>query len=145
MLLGYDSGVPEWKYSSHLSLHADCPPQEARPYERTAFRFVWNPVTHGSFIPVALKPPRRMNRPSPNTCSAYGLSMFATEAQARTHFAKLERMNREIRKAIGTHLASLALTADHGAQTLVSSNGHFDLHEYKDTDLVSVSTIVGAL
>lgn len=71
--------------------------------------------------------------------------MFATEAQARARFGELERNNREIRKTIGTHLASLALTVAHGVQTPENSTGHFDLHEYEGTDLVPVSTIVGAL
>lgn len=141
----YDSGVPEWKYSSYLVLYPQCPPRDARPAERDAFRFVWDPVDQSSFVPVAIKSPRRTNRPNQDACSAYGLSMFATESQARIRFGELERMNREIRKAIGTHLASLALTADHGAQTPPGSNGHFDLHEYEDADLVSVSTIIGAL
>ena len=71
--------------------------------------------------------------------------MFATEEQARARFTHLEENNREIRKTIGTHLASLGLTTAHGVQTPENTTGHFDLHEYKDADLVSVSTLVGAL
>lgn len=120
----------------------------AQPRERAAFRFVWNPVDSSSFVPVALRisrPPQRTNRRSQPSCSAYGLSMFATEAQARSRFSTLEESNREIRKSVGTHIASVALSTTHGVQTPENSLGHFDLHEYEDSDLVSVSTVVGAL
>ena len=71
--------------------------------------------------------------------------MFTTEALARARFAKLEENNREIRRSVGTHLASVALVMAHGVQTLESPTGHFDLHEYEDVDLVSVSILEGTL
>jgi hypothetical protein len=140
--------MPEWKYASDLASLPGCPPTNAQPRERAAFRFVWNPVEWTSFVPVAIMrpgPPQRTNRRNQRSCSAYGLSMFTTEALARARFAKLEENNREIRKSVGTHLAHVALTMAHGVQTEESSTGHFDLHEYEDVDLVSVSALVGAL
>jgi hypothetical protein len=71
--------------------------------------------------------------------------MFATEEQARARFTELEENNRGIRKTLGTHLASLALTTAHGVQTAENATGHFDLHEYKDADLGSVAILMGAL
>jgi hypothetical protein len=132
----------EWKYASYLATFSDCPSRDAKPRERMAFRFVWNPLAQSSFIPVAFRPPRRANRLS---CSHYGLSMFATEAQARTRFAELEEKFPEIRKTAGTHLACVSLTVDHGVQTHENSAGHFDLHEFKGVDLVAFSSVVGLL
>jgi hypothetical protein len=140
--------VPEWKYASYLASVPGCPPTGAQPRERNAFRFVWNPIDQSCFVPVALKltgPPQRTNRQNQPSCSAFGLSMFTTEALARARFAKLEEINREIRKSVGTHLAGVALTMAHGVQTQEGHNGHFDLHEYEDIDLVSASTLVGPL
>lgn len=71
--------------------------------------------------------------------------MFSTEEKARARFAKLEVRYREFRKSVGDHLASVMLTVMHGAQTPVNVEGHFDLHEYRDVDLVSASVIVGTL
>jgi len=142
------SNVPKWKYASHLALVPGCPPTGAQPRERTAFRFVWNPIDLSCFVPVAFRsggPPQRVNRRNQPSCSAYGLSMFTTEVLARARFARLEENNREIRKSIGTHLASVALTIAHGVQTLEASTGHFDLHEYEDANLVSAAVLVGTL
>lgn len=147
-LPGYARRVPQWKYASDLASRVDCPPSGSQPRDRTAFRFVWNPIGPDSFVPIAFRPsraPQRTNRRGHSSCSAYGLSMFISEAQARTRFAELEEKNREIRKTIGTHLASLALTTAHGVQTPENRDGHFDLHEYQGADLVPVSNLLGTL
>lgn len=133
---------PEWKYATYLASLSGCPPTGAQPCERNAFRFVSDPIDGNSFVPAALGPRRRTNRLS---CSHYGLSMFTTEPHARARFAELEEKFYEIRKTLGTHLACVALTSDHGVQTAASASGHFDLHEYKDVDLVPVSSIVSPL
>ena len=136
---------PEWKYATYLASLSGCPPADAQLRERDAFRFVWDPIDQRGFDPVALRSPRRANRPNQPSCSAYGLSMFTTEWQARDRFGELEEKHPEIRKTIGTHLACVALTVAHGVQTPEKSSGHFDLHEYKDVDLVPVSSIVSPL
>lgn len=149
--MAYHGDVRALKYQAEFvqfNLTGKCPPASAVEMTRTAYRYVWNPIGQESFVPVALMPNKRANRKNPNKkpkCGDLGLSMFLTEEQARARFAELIESFTSFRETTGSHLARVHLLPDHGRQELPGDNGHFNLHEYVDSDLTTCCDLVGAL
>ena len=137
--------MPQFKYGNNLRAFPNCPPPAASNGASIGFRFVHNPITARCFLPTALK--SRTNRAQAlGGCSAFGLSMFTTEAGARAKFARLKVLNPNIGKSIGDHVALVKLDSSCGLQTTPDPNGHFDLHEFVPAkNLATVSQIVGSL
>lgn len=136
--------MPEFKYVALLDdLPDECPPSQAEPTARLAFRFVFDPLDMRSFEVFATRRPAQFA--TDPCCSHCALSMFATEEHARAKFAKLMAIRKNIGKLIGDHLAEVTLAEEHGVQTAPNTDGHFDLHEYANVDLAPVTIMIGPL
>lgn len=119
-----------------------CPPTSAKEMEGTVWRWVKNPITEGCFDPQAVRNPPRLLRAQKDgptqECSCWGLSLHVTKPQSVQAFQDLEKLVRNARKIFGGHVSGAKLIAAHGKGTTPESNGHFDLHPYKDVDLQKV-------
>jgi len=133
--------APPLKYVSYLTKIPNCPPRDAQPAERMGYRFVKPPVNDASFVPLALSPGRRVTKARPN-CSAYGISMFDSEENARRRFAELVEDNPGLKNRY-TNIAEVRLDTTHGTQTIPDKKGHFDLHVSSTAQLETCSTILG--
>ncbi len=135
------------KYAAHLSGLASCPPAGSDEQDRVAYRFVNNPITARDMEPPFILKPERRNSAikDDDCCSGYGLSMFVTAMQAENFFRKWQNKNRNFGKLVGDHIAEGQLKRGHGKQTATRPDGHFDLHEYAGTSLLTVFKIVRAL
>ena len=69
----------DFKYQRELARFVECPPPNAEPCERDAFRFVFEVVDDRSFVPVAKLNPSRQFENEHECCMAHALSMFATQ------------------------------------------------------------------
>ena len=135
------------KYQSDLCSVPNCPPLNAIPEDREAYRFVFDPICPKSFVPQGKKRPSRVRSArNPETkCSLLGLSFFASAEQAVERYNYLKANFKNIENSIGTHLATGTLQQSFGLQTPVSDGGHFDLHESAGTNLPPHFTVVQAL
>ena len=138
----------EYKYKEELAaLGGCCPPADASPVDMVAFRYVKDPVSAQCFLPVALKDPRRVldEKAHGAKCSMYGLSMYSSEASARTRFLALERQIKQIRKKIGSHLARGTLVPSDGVATHPNHAGHFDFFEIASSTVENRFEVMGRL
>ncbi len=90
------------------------------------------------FLPVLVKQPRRMNsfRNEPDKiCEGYGLSFFDTLKHAVRRFEALRKKTPNIHKALGDHVAQGTLDRNDGVMSCITENGHYTLHEFRDTVL----------
>ncbi|WP_157791891.1 hypothetical protein ACQCLI_20010 [Pseudomonas nitroreducens] len=124
-----------------------CPPHSAVAKGLTAWRFVWNPLCQLSASPVAAKNPNRFrNANAAKRCSAWGLSMYETEAKCRAAFKYLDESFPNFRKDAGDHIAKVDISDTDGLCTKANPNtGHFDFHPFKHVNMVSIMTLQGPL
>lgn len=133
------------KYATYLNTIENCPSTKCSPKSGVAYRFVYEDLHHPhNLLPAALIRQRPYGTPE-QRCSAYALSMFRSESEARSRFAQLEKHTRNLREKIGSHLASVVLCPNDGVASSIASNGHFDFFESAGVDLVPRLTLVGAL
>src|SRR6266850_3215407 len=119
-----------YKYGEFVGAIPSCPPADGVPCAAAVlFRFVFSELTHGdNFRPPKMIKPGREFRDPADCCSAYALSLFHSDGEARTAYAKLKANNKKIGKTLGTHLASVAIEKGDGAITPKDAEGHSDLH-----------------
>ena len=112
-----------------------CPPLSAHAIARKAWRWVSLPMTSECFKPVSIRNPRRLLQEDDpvKRCSCWALSMHDSEAQSVAAFKALEKKFKQIRKTIGSAVASADLTPADGVSTPSDAYGHFDLHPYNTT------------
>jgi hypothetical protein len=132
------------KYNNVTHAQPNCPPDTTSERNYTAYRYVHSPITSNNFIPVAISSPSRNFGPGV-PCSAFGLSLWASEQQAMEKYEKLKRSCKMIRESIGTHLARGDISSSDGLSSEVSKSGHIDLFEYSTCNLESRFTITRAL
>jgi hypothetical protein len=125
------------KYESDLCNISDCPPSNCVQKDIDAYRFVYNPICPKSFIPQGKKSPQRVSKSSNDTerCSLLGLSMFESEGKALEKYKYLKKTIKNIDKTIGSHLAKGKIKPKHGLLTKPNNQGHYDLFEFKGTNL----------
>jgi hypothetical protein len=115
----------EMKYGArHGECEQPCPPAASKPREGDAFRFTRATPSTADFVPVGIMRPR-----VGDSCSALGLSFFTTLAFARDRYKALAKKGANIAARVGTHIATVSISAADGLATPPSSSGHFDLHE----------------
>lgn len=146
------------KYATLLTSKGitDCPCAIHASAQGLAYRFVelpaWsllNYIPRGQMPGVPPRPPKPLNLPlSPKAaakqnahqCSLWGgLSMFKSEAEARTFFLAQMQALPYFKQ---THIAELLLVPNDGWTTSPTPNGHFDLLE---SDTAVIFTAVQAL
>ncbi|CAN7419927.1 hypothetical protein LJR232_002576 [Aquipseudomonas alcaligenes] len=126
---------------------AICPPKDAAEKQLDAWRWVFNPATAACFHPVAIRNPPRLTKAndSAERCSCWALSMYTSREQSIQAFKSLEKMFKNIRKTLGTHVACVRITPADGLCTVPSRNGHFDYHPYEKNAVVSTLCLVQEL
>lgn len=134
-----------YKYQDMIDQMPDCPPNTCTPASGEAFRFVFDNMQGNSFIPVRLQQPSRIYKNDAQGCSATALSMYESEQQARSAVRAMQLRFKNITQTLGSYLAKGNLSSDLGNRTQSDQHGHFDLHEFKDTQLPAHFEIVGEL
>lgn len=139
---GVVTAAKKYKYGARLVAIGHCPPAGCSTKNMTAYRFVYDPdPANESFVPQAVKQPRRVWKDAADECCGMGLSMFTNEPGARQHFATLKkRFKNKVFLILGNHLARVALTHAHGPCDAPDSRGHFNLFEYVGVDLTTVAS-----
>lgn len=124
-----------------------CPPTSATESTRTAYRWVFNPITERCFLPQALRnPPRLLSEKDPEKkCSCWGVSMHDTLNQSISAFHAVEKSYRGARKTLGDHVAQGTLVQADGLSTPSNNYGHFDLHPYKSAKPVGKFTVIAPI
>jgi hypothetical protein len=98
----------------------------------------------GSFLPAAETPPVRQLPRRPSCCSDYALSLFLDREKAEAKHRQLRQSNPNLTR-IGSHLARVEVTEDHGVQTTPNHESHFDLFEFAGVDLSAAARYLGPL
>jgi hypothetical protein len=150
---GAPGGQPigQYKYAIELSKVPDCPPHpQYTALERKAYR--WAKATANgaidpySFLPRAKQPPR-VNRPNYKLqCGDLALSSFETAAKLKAKFDKLcATASIDWRAAQGDRLVEGVFYPADGVQDEPSADGHFNLHEFANRNVIAQFQIVGTL
>ncbi len=125
-----------FKYQKQIENIPNCPPPACRPVNTQAFRFVFEDTNHrNNFLPVLLISPKRQLSKNTEKCSGYALSFFNSLEKARSRYLKLKRVNRNIGKLLGTHIAKGFINETDGLASEADKCGHFDLYEVENADL----------
>ncbi len=136
----------QYLYSQHISmLVPQCPPAEATECDKECWRFTLDPITNSCFWPPKRRSPQRVASDDAQECSMWALSMYESEAQATRAYALLAKNMRNIRKAIGDHLASGLVTCSDGKCMPANRKGHFDFHPYADANFANGFQVKRAL
>ena len=124
-----------FKYGDELVKHPDCPPTTlCKCVTRRAFRFVHEDIKDSrNFLPPARVNPKRLFKPD-ERCDALALSMFCDEEKAVRFYDNLRKICKNIRNAIGSHLAGGQLKEADGMTTIDGEDGHFSLFESSAVD-----------
>jgi hypothetical protein len=85
-------------------------------------------IDEKSFVPAALKNPRREFETDKQRCIAHALSFFTTAESAIARYCQLKEGHSRIGKAIGDHLAKGPIERKDGTAT-AEENGHFSFFE----------------
>lgn len=138
-----------YKYETNLQALDNCPCQGSEQDTLIAYRFVFQDM-RDSFTPaLALDPPRIDKPPFVDSdymkCSGFGLSMFASEQDARVRFSKLLGKNKHIHQKLGDKIASGTILPNLGERSKVEMSGHFDFFEYSGCDLTQHFSVIADL
>ncbi|MDB9309075.1 hypothetical protein PN471_10570 [Aphanizomenon sp. CS-733/32] len=137
-----------YKYLDDIKDITDCPPTSCTNKNMTAFRFVFELNTENdwkNFLPSKKISPQRTLRNDKVKCSGYGLSFFDSENNAKMFYETMRERNDNIHKSIGTHLAKVSIDQNDGVVTEINNRGHFDLHEYENTNWSHKFEIIAVL
>ncbi len=139
-----------YKYLDDIKDITDCPPTRCTKKNMTAFRFVFEPNTENewkNFLPPKKISPQRPlgNDNDKVKCAGYGLSFFDSENNAKMHYETMSKTRHNVHKSIGTHLAKVSIDQNDGVVTEINNRGHFDLHEYENTNWSHKFEIIAVL
>lgn len=141
--------IEDFKYSEELKEVAKRGanlPSLFVPYDTNAYRFVFRNNIPKSYIPAYLMSPKRVTKDEEKhklSTSGYALSLFNTEDNAVKKYAELSASFRNIKLTIGDTVSYGVLTSKDGMISKTnSSNGHFDLYEFKGCDLAQRFTLL---
>lgn len=135
-----------YQYTQQISdLAPQCPPVEAAECDKECWRFTLSPITESCFWPPKRRVPERVASDSQQECSMWALSMYESERQAVVAYTGLSKSVRNIKKAIGDHLARGAITCADGKCMPPNRKGHFDFHPYLDAEFTDGFQVIRAL
>lgn len=135
-----------FKHDDELRRIENCPPSGMIAPQCQAFRFVHEEIkdSRNFQVPAILQPGRKFKDVA-DECDAWGLSLFVSNTKAIEYFKRLVAKHRNIRKQIGTNLASGKLMPTDGYITPVDEAGHFSLYEVGELNLATRFAIVEPL
>ncbi len=131
-----------FKYQSEIQNLPNCPPANYQQVRIQAFRWVFEDENHSNNFrpPLVISPHRRKDKRFRGndrmTCAGYALSLFTTleQAKKRYDFFYVNSPN-HFPKSVGTHIAQGLLEEPDGVASKADNSGHFELHEFAETDL----------
>lgn len=130
------------KYQSYLENFPNCPPDNFRPVDRDAFRWVHKEIIENDFLPLNLikEPPQRKLDDSDYMCLGFGLSLFDSLRNAKDRFLGLYYSFKTTSRTIfledkGDHIAFLKITKDDGIADLPNHDGHFTFYVFENVSL----------
>jgi hypothetical protein len=110
----------------------------------TVYRAVFcNPPSENCFLPNRVVSPSRQ-LPGTVLCSAWGLSLFKSEAELKAFVKKRLATNPLFLKSIGDKVAEGNINAGHGVCG-DARGGHFTLHEFAGTKVWKEFKVIGNL
>lgn len=125
-----------FKYQKQIENIPNCPPPACRSVNTEAFRFVFEDTNHrNNFLPVLLINPKRQFSKNTDRCSGYALSFFSTLEKAKNRYLKLKKVNKNIGKLLGDHIAKGFINETDGLVSETDKGGHFDLYEFENAEL----------
>lgn len=117
------------KYATELNRFPNCPPDNATPCDRQAFRFVHSELSDiRNFLPVAKLTPQRRLRPDMR-CVSLALSFWATKDQAVAAHRSFREQFQNFEETAGGYLASGVLRHEDGRAGPDRRDGHFSFFE----------------
>lgn len=138
-----------YKVIKGLSLKVSCPSENCEAVDKLTYRFVYEDIKNeDNFLPQAIKaikegrpPMRRITEE--NTCEDYALSLFISEPTIREQWDGFSKRTKQL---LGySHIASGKIQKTDGVVTPEEEKGHFNLHEFIETNLQPKFKIVGKL
>jgi hypothetical protein len=136
----------DFKYQSEIDLinsssqNCNCPQNLINEFEdTTCYRFVFNPIeTTNNFLPPSkINPIRLLSKECDTNCNFIGLSLFSNEVQIQTYHNNLKKTFPKFKEKIGTHIAKGKINKFDGSITDQDGNSHFNIYEYKNTELTT--------
>lgn len=135
-----------YKYQEYLSQYENCPPDDYAELSMSAFRWIFeegHEKEDNNFLPVLSISPKRLNskmfKNDTVKCEGYALSLFDTLLNAKTVFSKRIKRNKRFGNFVGEFVAEIILENTDGVgsefSTKTNNKGHFNFHEYENTDL----------
>lgn len=139
--------IQVFKHKASIDLLISCPPTNSKNREMEAYRYTFDQISNPeNFKPQIIKKPARFNdRTDLEKCSGFGISLYEDEQKAVDFYSELSKTISNIKKLVGSHLAKGKLATNDGVCTDVDAQGHFDLHEYENTNLSQKFSIIKAL
>jgi hypothetical protein len=129
-----------YKYQYFIEDFRNCPPNDWGAKNIDAFRFVFeNLDDHRNFIPNSARNPTRDNSPkykddSYGKCCGYALSFYDSLENAKKGYQAYKKSFPKFDRIAGTHIAKGQIRENDGVTSRVNESGHFDLHEFENTD-----------
>lgn len=135
-----------YMYNKEISFIPKCPPANALSKDIEAWRWTAHPVTDNCFHPEALNNNKRFLDSSDRTkCSAWAVSMFISEDDAKKRMDEICENNPNFRKKKGGHVSKGHIALSDGIVTKTDDNGHFNFHPYNCFDWKSSFILVGKI
>ncbi len=131
-----------WKYQEQIKNIANCPPSDYKPIDMICFRWVFEDKKHrNNFLPIfVINPQRMIDKADIEKCSGYALSFFDSVKNAKKRYLKLYERFENFDQSVGTHIAKTVIKPDDGVASPPNKIGHFNLHEFSETNLAIKST-----
>lgn len=132
------------KYANHLANiqnnDGDSCTTNCQELSQPAFRWVFSEISDPrNFVPVAVTGRYQ------NVCSGWAISLYDTLENSEKKYFDLLKDRPKLFKKLGTHVAEGNIQQSDGLCSLSNIEGHFDCHEYIDTDFSSTFAVVKAL
>jgi hypothetical protein len=137
----------EYKYADEIATFGieNCPPP-GNEVDQIAYHWCHSPIDSIiDFIPPGVKKPSRLSKDEmKKRCGLLALSMYSTENQSREFFKK-QSFSEAIIKNIGDFIAEGHLEHSDGTASDFDEFGHFNFHEYINTNLIAKFSVVSKI
>jgi hypothetical protein len=129
-----------FKYKKeHALLSCDCPPKALlSPINMISYRWVNEDIDHAhNFIPPLLIEPSRIEnfQTCELKCENYALSLFNDQYKAEKKLKEFLQRKPCLAEVFGSAIAKGEIVENDGLADTPRPSGHFNFHEYEDTDL----------
>jgi hypothetical protein len=134
-----------FKYKEYLEkLPCECPDLNIfKPVNRLSYRFSHSDVAHqNNHIPPVLIRKAPPGASCKVVCSNYALSFFSTVQQAEQRFLAILAKVPMFKNSVGDYISACQIAESDGVACAPGNDGHFELHEFAQTNFVGRYVIV---